>query len=123
MLDKRTLTIATPVPYPGAGRCACPGTLAVTAAAALLLSYAAGAIVLLAGAGGVFLPYRLGSLLKVLGVELGASQKGTDTAYKRKAKTYHPDRVASLAPEVREMTELRMKEINAAYTELRRRSH
>ncbi|MBW3609375.1 MAG: J domain-containing protein [Actinobacteria bacterium] len=65
---------------------------------------------------------RLGSLLKVLGVELGASQKDIDTAYKKKAKTYHPDRVASLAPEVREMAELRMKEINAAYTELRRRA-
>lgn len=65
---------------------------------------------------------RLSSLLKVLGVEFGASQKDIDTAYKRKAKTYHPDRAASLAPEVREMAELRMKEINAAYTELRRRA-
>jgi preprotein translocase subunit Sec63 len=34
---------------------------------------------------------------------------------------YHPDKVASLAAEVRDMAELRMKEINAAYTELKRR--
>lgn len=66
---------------------------------------------------------RLGSLLKVLGVGSGASQKDIDTAYKKKAKMYHPDRVASLAPEVRKIAELRMKEINAAYTELRRRAH
>ncbi|MCA1730089.1 MAG: DnaJ domain-containing protein [Actinobacteria bacterium] len=44
-----------------------------------------------------------------------------DVAYKKKAKMYHPDRVASLAPEVREMAEFRMKEINAAYAELKRK--
>lgn len=65
---------------------------------------------------------RVGSLLKVLGTEPGASQKKIDAAYKKKAKMYHPDKVASLAPEVREMAELRMKEINAAYAELKRRS-
>ncbi len=65
---------------------------------------------------------RVGSLLKVLGAEPGASQREIDAAYKKKAKMYHPDKVASLAPEVREMAELRMKEINAAYAELKRRS-
>jgi len=65
---------------------------------------------------------RIGSLLKVLGVEPGASQKDVDAAYRKKAKTYHPDRVASLAPEVRETAEFRMKEINAAYSELKRRA-
>ncbi len=34
---------------------------------------------------------------------------------------YHPDRVASQAPEVREIAELRMKEINAAYAKLKQR--
>jgi len=34
---------------------------------------------------------------------------------------YQPDRVATLAPEVREAAEIRMKEINAAYGELKRR--
>ncbi len=65
---------------------------------------------------------RTGSLLKVLGVSQGASRKEIDAAYKKQAKMYHPDRVASLAPEVREMSELRMKEINAAYSELKRRA-
>jgi DnaJ like chaperone protein len=54
-----------------------------------------------------------------LGIQPGASQKEIDVAYKKKAKMYHPDRVASLAPEVREMAEFRMKEINAAYAELK----
>jgi preprotein translocase subunit Sec63 len=31
---------------------------------------------------------------------------------------YHPDKVASLAAEFRELAEQRMKEINAAYAEL-----
>ncbi len=42
-------------------------------------------------------------------------------AYK-KAKIYRPDRLASLAPKVHEMAELRMKKINAAYGELARRA-
>ena len=41
-------------------------------------------------------------------------------AYRRMAKLYHPDKVASLALEFRELAELRMKEINAAYQELLR---
>ena len=64
---------------------------------------------------------RNGSVYKVLGVEPGASQAEIHSAYKKKARMYHPDRVASLAPEVREMAELRMKEINAAYGEIKRR--
>ena len=66
---------------------------------------------------------RIGSLLKILGVPESASRKEIDAAYKKQAKTYHPDRVATLAPEVREMAELRMKEINAAYGELKLRIH
>ncbi|WP_228282033.1 J domain-containing protein [Rubrobacter marinus] len=61
------------------------------------------------------------TLYKVLGVEPGASQAEVHAAYKKKARMYHPDRVASLAPEVREMAELRMKEINAAYGEIKRK--
>jgi DnaJ like chaperone protein len=65
---------------------------------------------------------RTGSLFKVLVVEPGASQKEIDVAYKKQAKTYHPDRVASMAPEVRDMAELRMKENNAANAELKHRA-
>jgi preprotein translocase subunit Sec63 len=34
---------------------------------------------------------------------------------------HHPDKVAGMRPETREYSEERMKEINAAYAELRRR--
>lgn len=64
---------------------------------------------------------RSGSLFKVLGVEPGASRAEVSAAYKQKARMYHPDRVATLAPEVREAAEIRMKEINAAYGQLKRR--
>ena len=61
-------------------------------------------------------------MLKVLGVSQGASRKEIDAAYKKQAKMYHPDRVATLAPEVREMYASRMKKRNAAYDELKRRA-
>jgi preprotein translocase subunit Sec63 len=34
------------------------------------------------------------------------------------AQMYHPDKVAGLAPEFRELAERRMKEINTAYAKL-----
>lgn len=64
---------------------------------------------------------RLGSMLEVLGVAPGASREEINAAYKKQAKMYHPDVVVNLVPEVREIAELRMKEINAAYGELKRR--
>ena len=42
-------------------------------------------------------------------------------AYRKLARIHHPDKVAHLAPEVREAEDHRMKEINAAYAELKRR--
>lgn len=59
MLDKRTLTRINARPR-GRVRAVyvASGTLTVAAAAALLLSYVAGAVVLLAGAAGVFLLHR-----------------------------------------------------------------
>ena len=55
----------------------------------------------------------------VLGIKLGASKNEIDDAYKKMAKMYHPDKVANLAPEYMEIAERRMKEINAAYQELK----
>ncbi len=58
---------------------------------------------------------------QVLGVRLGASWQEVGRAYKNLALMYHPDRVAGMDPEARKYSEERMKEINAAYDELRRR--
>ena len=60
---------------------------------------------------------------EVLGVAHGASMAEITTAYKKLALTYHPDKVANLAPEVREFADQKMKEINAAYAELKLQSN
>ena len=64
---------------------------------------------------------RLESARRVLGVRKGASVSEIAAAYRRMARTYHPDKVAHRAPEDQEAAEERMKEINAAYSELMRR--
>src|SRR5215210_6298657 len=58
---------------------------------------------------------------QVMGVPLGASRQEVSQAYKKLAFMHHPDRVADMGPKAREYSEERMKEINAAYSELRRR--
>ena len=50
----------------------------------------------------------------------GATAEEISAAYRRLAQTHHPDKVANLEPEVREFSEQRMKEINAAYAEFKR---
>lgn len=60
--------------------------------------------------------------LKVLGVAGGASVGEINAAYREMARIYHPDKVANESPEVQEYAEHRMKEINAAYAQLRRQS-
>ena len=64
---------------------------------------------------------RLAAARKTLGVRKGASAEQIGAAYKELARTYHPDKVEHLEPEAREYSEQRMKEINAAYAELRGR--
>ena len=65
---------------------------------------------------------RVRSPYEVLGVAPGASEDEATAAYHRLVQMYHPDKVANLAPEFREVAERRMKEINAAYEELKRSS-
>ena len=50
----------------------------------------------------------------------GAGLEEISAAYRKLALTHDPDKVANLKPEVREYSEQRMKEINAAYSELKR---
>ena len=57
--------------------------------------------------------------LEVLGLGAGASPQEVAAAYRRMARTYHPDKVAGEAEEVRGYAEEKMKEINAAYSELK----
>lgn len=55
----------------------------------------------------------------ILGVAPTATPEEISSAYRQLAKQYHPDRVAHLGPEFRDLAEQRMKEINAAYQSLR----
>jgi DnaJ domain len=61
----------------------------------------------------------LASARKTLGLARGASTEEIVSAYRELARTHHPDKVANLAPEVKEYSEQRMKEINAAYSLLK----
>jgi DnaJ like chaperone protein len=57
---------------------------------------------------------------EVLQISPNAKRDEVAAAYRQMARLYHPDKVASLAPEFQELAELRMKEINAAYQTLMR---
>jgi len=63
---------------------------------------------------------RLATARKALGVAKGAGIEEISAAYRKLAQIHHPDKVANLEPEVREYSEQRMKEINAAYAEFKR---
>ena len=56
---------------------------------------------------------------EVLGVKPTASRSELAARYRELVQQYHPDKVGHLAPEFREVAEQRMKEINAAYQQLK----
>lgn len=56
---------------------------------------------------------------EVLHISPGASADEIAAAYRKIAQLYHPDKVAGLGAELRELAEQKMKEINAAYESLR----
>lgn len=58
---------------------------------------------------------RRKSAFEALGIPPDSSSDQIKAAYHKMAQQYHPDKVASLGPEFRELAERRMKEINAAY--------
>lgn len=57
---------------------------------------------------------------EVLEVDRDASHEEVAAAYKRRIAQYHPDKVATMAPEIRELAERRSAAINAAYDEAMR---
>jgi len=57
---------------------------------------------------------------KILGVHRGDSFDNIRRAYRERMKEYHPDRVAGLGTELRELAERKAKEINIAFEELKR---
>lgn len=61
------------------------------------------------------------SPFELLEIAEGATRGEIDAAYKKRAAEYHPDRVASLGRDLRELAERRMIEINVAYAQLTRR--
>lgn len=58
---------------------------------------------------------------KILGVSEDASWEDITVAYREKAQLHHPDVVGAIAPRFRALAEERMKEINAAYSQLKHR--
>lgn len=52
---------------------------------------------------------------EVLEVDEGASAMQIEAAYKRQISQYHPDKVARMGIEIRQLAESRSKAINAAY--------
>lgn len=57
---------------------------------------------------------------EILDVAPSATPEEINVAYRKLAQMYHPDKLAGLAPELREMAEQRMKLINRAYDLLKR---
>ncbi|MDJ0665733.1 MAG: DnaJ domain-containing protein [Desulfobacterales bacterium] len=57
---------------------------------------------------------------RVLGVAPGASQDDIRRAYRRLAAQYHPDKVAHLGADLRQLAEQKFKAIQAAYEMLKR---
>jgi len=56
----------------------------------------------------------------VLGVPRGASRAAITHAYRAQLKGYHPDRVATLGPELQRLAHEKTIEIQRAYVELTR---
>ena len=52
---------------------------------------------------------------RILETNPSASEAEISIQYKRKIREYHPDKVANLGRELRELAEFKSKEINAAY--------
>jgi DnaJ-class molecular chaperone len=56
---------------------------------------------------------------KILNIGRNATRDEFTSAYRKLVKMYHPDMVAGLAPEYREIAERKMKNFNFAYRKLK----
>jgi len=54
----------------------------------------------------------------ILGVSPGASRKEIQSAYRRAAQEYHPDKVSHLGPELQQLAKKKFMEIQEAYERL-----
>lgn len=61
----------------------------------------------------------LATAFSLLGLKTGASLEDASAAYKSLAAQTHPDKVAHMAPEFRDLAERKMRELNAAYEQIR----
>ena len=55
------------------------------------------------------------SWFRILDVSQSATKEQIVTAYKQKIRQYHPDKVAQMGAEIRELAEFKSKQINSAY--------
>jgi DnaJ-domain-containing protein 1 len=62
---------------------------------------------------------KIKAAYKILNLHEGSSLDEVISAYRLLAKQYHPDKVANLAQEFRDLPETKQKEINEAYSFLR----
>ena len=63
---------------------------------------------------------ELDSALKVLGLNSFADNDSIKATYKKKMKEFHPDKVSHLSDDIRKRAEIRAKEINEAYTKIKK---
>ena len=63
-------------------------------------------------------PTNVQSAMDLLDLKPGATAEQAAAAYRRMAQMYHPDKVIGLGPELRQLADERMKDINAAHSVL-----
>ena len=58
---------------------------------------------------------------KILGVEKPFEKENVKAVYRKLIAQYHPDRVSAMGPEIRDVAEVKAKEINEAYEYFRKK--
>jgi PAS domain-containing protein len=65
-------------------------------------------------------PANIVEAMSVLEIKRGATGEDVAVAYRHMAQMYHPDKTMGLGPELQQLAEQKMKQINAAHQELKR---